>query len=193
MKTITELKDNEVFVFGSNLSGIHGRGAAKTAYTFFGAKWKQASGLQGKSYAIPTKNKEITAPLTIEEIKPFVDEFVSFAKSNPQLTFLVTKVGCGLAEYRPIQIAPLFKKCINLSNVVLPDSFSNEIVVRLKHISQLKIGDMVKVHIPYVKTILVRVSFIDLENWFVFAGDNDDDVDEESLPLYPNKEGFYKI
>lgn len=129
MKTITELKDNEIFVFGSNLSGYHGKGAAKTAYTLFGAKWKQASGLQGKSYAIPTKNREVVKALTIDEIRPFVDEFIAFAKANPQLTFLVTEVGCGLAGYRPVQIAPLFSGCIGLSNVVLPDSFSNEIMV----------------------------------------------------------------
>jgi len=119
---ISKLKDNEVFVFGSNLSGRHGKGAAKTALGW-GAKWGQAAGLQGKTYGIPTKDASIRRVLTINEIKPYVDEFVEFAKTNTQLTFLVTPIGTGLAGYKPKQIAPLFKNAVFLENVYLPKVF----------------------------------------------------------------------
>ncbi len=119
---ITNLEDNQVFVFGSNLSGRHGKGAAKQALTW-GAKWGQAAGLQSKTYGIPTKDASIRRILAISEIKPYVDEFIQFAKENPQLIFLVTAIGTGLAGYKPKQIAPLFKDAINLENVHLPAKF----------------------------------------------------------------------
>ena len=89
---ITELKDNEIFVFGSNLQGNHAGGAAAIAAKQFGAIWGQGVGLQGKSYGIPTMHGGI------EEIKPYVGEFIEFAKQNPNLKFLVTRIGCGIAE-----------------------------------------------------------------------------------------------
>ena len=119
---INNLKPDEVFVFGSNLGGKHGKGAAKTALSW-GAKWGQASGLQGKTYGIPTKDVTIRRTLTISEIKPFVDEFIIFAKERQDLIFLVTEVGCGLAGLKPKDIAPLFKGCIELNNVYLPQRF----------------------------------------------------------------------
>ena len=119
IKTISE---NEVFVFGSNLSGRHGKGAAKTALGW-GAKWGQAKGLQGKTYGIPTKDASIRRTLSIEEIKPFVDEFIEFAKSNENLIFLVTEIGCGLAGLKPKEIAPLFKEAVNVDNIYLPARF----------------------------------------------------------------------
>ena len=123
---ITELEENQIFVFGSNLSGIHGAGAAKTAIGF-GAKYGQSNGLQGKAYAIPTKDETIRRTLSIEEIKPFVDEFIEFVKTNENLSFLVTEIGCGLAGLTPNQIAPLFTECKNMSNVYLPARFWNVI------------------------------------------------------------------
>jgi hypothetical protein len=119
IKTISE---NEVFVFGSNLSGRHGKGAAKTALGW-GAKWGQAKGLQGRTYGIPTKDASIRRTLTIEEIKPFVDEFIDFAKANENLTFLVTEIGCGLAGLKPKEVAPLFKEAVNVFNIYLPARF----------------------------------------------------------------------
>lgn len=119
---ITMLKDNEIFVFGSNCSGRHGKGAAKTALGW-GAKWGQAAGLQGKTYGIPTKDASIRRVLSVNEIKPYVDEFIEFAKKNPQLTFLVTEIGCGLAGMKPKEIAPLFNEAINVSNIYLPTRF----------------------------------------------------------------------
>ena len=114
---ITELKENEIFVFGSNLQGLHGGGAARLAYNKFGAIWGQGVGLQGQSYGIPTMHGGV------DDIKPYVDEFIEFAKSHPELTFLVTRIGCGIAGFRDEEIAPLFKECIEMENVLLPRSF----------------------------------------------------------------------
>ena len=111
---ITELKENEVFVFGSNLSGFHGGGAARIAADKFGAVWGQGVGLQGQSYAIPTMQGGV------DTIKPYVDDFISFAKDHPELTFLVTKIGCGIAGFTEEEIAPLFRAAHSLDNVVLP-------------------------------------------------------------------------
>lgn len=114
---IRELKENEIFVFGSNLEGMHGGGAARLAYNKFGAIWGQGVGLQGQSYGIPTMHGGV------EAIKPYVDEFIEFAKSHPEMTFLVTRIGCGIAGFRDEEIAPLFKECIEIDNVILPISF----------------------------------------------------------------------
>lgn len=114
---ISKLAPNEVFVFGSNLEGIHGGGAALTAYKKFGAVWGQGTGLQGQSYGIPTMQGGV------ETIKPYVDEFIQFAKEHPNLRFLVTPIGCGIAGFTPSQIAPLFKEAKNIFNIYLPKEF----------------------------------------------------------------------
>lgn len=121
-ENISKLEQGYIFVFGSNLSGRHGKGAAKTALGW-GAKWGQAAGLQGRTYGIPTKDATIRRTLTIEEIKPFVDDFIEFAKTRPDLTFLVTEIGCGLAGYKPKDIAPLFVSAIDVENIYLPERF----------------------------------------------------------------------
>jgi hypothetical protein len=121
-KNITSIAENEVFVFGSNLSGWHGKGAAKTALGW-GAKWGQAAGLQGKTYGIPTKDAAIKRILRIDEIKPFVDDFIKWVKCHTNNTFYVTEIGCGLAGYKPKDIAPLFAECVNFKNVKLPKRF----------------------------------------------------------------------
>ncbi|MBQ1646915.1 MAG: hypothetical protein II047_00350, partial [Bacteroidales bacterium] len=99
---ISALRPNEIFVFGSNLAGMHGGGAARVAYDRFDAIWGQGVGLQGQSYAIPTMQGGV------ETIKPYVDEFVEFAAKHPEMKFLVTKIGCGIAGFRNEEIAPLF-------------------------------------------------------------------------------------
>lgn len=111
---ITDLAENEVFVFGSNLAGAHGGGAALLAYRKFGAIWGQGVGLQGQSYGIPTMHGGVDA------IKPYVDEFIEFAKTRPDLTFLVTRVGCGIAGFTNEEISPLFAKAHEVPNIVLP-------------------------------------------------------------------------
>ena len=114
---ITELGENEVFVFGSNLAGAHGGGAALLAYRKFGAIWGQGVGLQGQSYGIPTMHGGVDA------IKPYVDEFIEFAKTRPDLTFLVTRVGCGIAGFTNEEISPLFVKAHEVENIVLPSGW----------------------------------------------------------------------
>ena len=119
---INTLKDNEIFVFGSNLAGMHAGGAARAAAQKFGAVMGQGVGLQGQSYAIPTMQGGV------ETIKPYVDEFIKFADCHPELTFLVTRIGCGIAGFTDKEIAPLFVQAINLPNVHLPLNFWKELV-----------------------------------------------------------------
>lgn len=114
---ISELGENEIFVFGSNLSGSHGGGAAWLAYQRFGAIWGQGVGLQGQSYGIPTMHGGV------DVIRPYVDEFIAFAKQHPELTFLVTKIGCGIAGFSVNEIAPLFGEAIDVENIILPQEF----------------------------------------------------------------------
>lgn len=116
-ENITSLKPDEVFVFGSNLAGLHAGGAARFAMQRFGAVWGQGVGLQGQSYAIPTMQGGV------ETIKPYVDDFIDFAGKNPHLKFLVTEIGCGIAGFTPEQIAPLFTRAVGLDNVWLPTRF----------------------------------------------------------------------
>jgi hypothetical protein len=123
---ITSLNDGEIFVFGSNESGRHGKGAAKTALKW-GAIYGQAEGLQGRTYGIPTVNASITNSLSVVRIKPYVDRFIEFAKLHPELTFLVTEIGCGLAKIKHKDIAPLFKDAITISNIILPKKFRKEL------------------------------------------------------------------
>ena len=114
---VNSLADNEIFVFGSNLAGAHGGGAARAAYNRFGAVWGRGVGLQGQSYAIPTMQGGV------ETIKPYVDDFIRFAAENPQLSFLVTRIGCGIAGFRDADIAPLFAQAIDIDNIIFPRSF----------------------------------------------------------------------
>lgn len=119
---ITHLAPNEVFVFGSNLQGRHGGGAAHMAYEHFGAVWGKGVGLFGQSYAIPTMQGGV------ETIKPYVDEFIQFAIEHNELDFLVTEIGCGIAGFSPEEIAPLFVKVVvdDIKNIYLPESFYYE-------------------------------------------------------------------
>ncbi|MBQ8461554.1 MAG: hypothetical protein IJ543_03945 [Bacteroidales bacterium] len=114
---ISELRADEVFVFGSNLAGMHGGGAAWVAFRKFGAEMGVGVGLSGQSYAIPTMQGGV------ETIKPYVDEFIAFAKEHPELFFYVTRIGCGIAGFRDKQIAPLFAEAIDVTNICLPETF----------------------------------------------------------------------
>lgn len=99
---------NEIFVFGSNLDGRHGKGAALCARNDHGAKYGQGRGLQGNSYAIPTKSHTLR-PLTLGEINHYVAIFLDFAREHPELVFNITPIGCGWAGYTPQEIAPMFR------------------------------------------------------------------------------------
>ncbi len=104
----------EIFVFGSNLAGQHYGGAARIAYEKFGAEWGVGTGRTGQTYAIPTMHGGI------DDIKPYVDEFIEYARNHPNNRFLLTRIGCGIAGFNDSQIAPLFSKAMKLSNVNFP-------------------------------------------------------------------------
>lgn len=125
---ITRLAENEIFVFGSNLQGMHAGGAARIAHELFGAIWGQGVGLQGSSYAIPTMQGGV------ETIAPYVDEFITFAQEHPHMRFLVTRIGCGIAGFTDEEIAPLFAAAYHLDNVILPRQF-------VQYIEALHTGD----------------------------------------------------
>lgn len=110
---IEKLENNEVFVFGSNLSGKHIGGAARQAYLKFGAEWGVGSGPTGKCYAIPTLH------YGIDIVAQYVAAFIKYASEHRDQKFLVTKVGCGVAKFQANQIAPLFARAADLTNVYL--------------------------------------------------------------------------
>ena len=116
---ITQLKENEIFVFGSNLYGMHGGGAARTAHQQFGAEWGVGVGPTGKCYAIPTMHGGI------DTIKPYVDDFITYAKEHTNQHFYVTRIGCGIAGFTDEQMAPLFKDLQELDNVSIPKQWAD--------------------------------------------------------------------
>jgi hypothetical protein len=109
-----------IFVFGSNLAGRHGKGAALYARQQHGAVYGHGVSLQGNSYAIPTKDEQLNT-LPLEQIAGYVEQFKAFALSHPELMFQVTAIGCGLAGYKPQQIAPMFAGAP--ANCVLSEEF----------------------------------------------------------------------
>lgn len=113
---IAQLKPNEVFVFGSNAQGMHYGGAAAFAVAHFGAVMGNGEGMQGQTYAIPTMEG-------LDNLRPAVERFIEFAKTHTEQTFLVTPIGCGIAGYKPEDIAPMFAEALPLANVYLPQSF----------------------------------------------------------------------
>lgn len=113
---VNVLDEGEIFVFGSNIHGAHMGGAARVAMEKFGAIWGIGEGLQGSSYAIPTMEG-------LENLAPAVQRFTAFAMQQQELRFLVTAIGCGIAGYRPEEIAPLFQEAAHLPNVYLPLPF----------------------------------------------------------------------
>lgn len=125
---IEKLAPDEIFVFGSNLAGHHMGGAARTAMEHFGAKWGVGEGIQGQSYAIPTMQGGV------DTIRPYVGRFLDLADEWDQNTFLVTRIGCGIAGFSPEQIAPLFDRALDMYNVVLPKDFFDIIVARRKRL-----------------------------------------------------------
>lgn len=118
---VSELRENEIFVFGCRRSGRHYEGAANFARWHFGAIVGQGEGLQGQSYAIPT------AGVGLGAIRTAVSRFTRFATENPSLNFLVTPVGCGLGCWKVSTIAPLFREASLLPNVWLPKEFWEEL------------------------------------------------------------------
>jgi len=153
---ITSLEANEVFVFGSNLAGMHGGGAARLAYEKFGAEWGKGDGLYGQSYAIPTMQGGV------ETIKPYVDKFIEYAALECDKTYLVTKIGCGIAGFKDEEIAPLFAKAIYYDNIILPESFV-KIILSLPPTMPTAVKDMLY---GQTKTIIDIVKEMDKEEHF---------------------------
>jgi hypothetical protein len=127
---INSLNANEIFVFGSNVNGIHGAGAAKLAREKFGAEQGVGIGPTGRCYAIPTRSAKILpndrlkfTTLPIVSIFSYVSEFIKYTKIHPEEIFLVTPIGCGLAGYKAVDIAPAFNEARYLKNIYLPKLF----------------------------------------------------------------------
>jgi len=114
---IVHLEPNQIFVFGSNTDGKHDKGAALTAVRKFGAKYGKGEGLYGQSYALPTVGNNLSF-MSLDRVQIHVDRFIKCANEHPELEFLVTKVGCGLAGHKEKDIKPMFKDCP--SNCILP-------------------------------------------------------------------------
>ena len=114
---VTSLNENEIFVFGSNIHGVHNGGASAYALQNFGAVNGQAEGLQGQSYAIPTDGVDVN------ELYLGIRRFHDFAQAHPELIFYVTRIGCGTAGWSVFRVAPMFADCANLDNVKLPKEF----------------------------------------------------------------------
>lgn len=119
---VESLPENTVFVFGSNEAGRHGAGAARAALLLFGAVYGVGVGMQGQSYAIPTKDMNIQ-PLPLASIEKYIGDFLHFARHVPELDFLLTKIGCGLAGFTVEEIAGLFKGKFIPNNVIVPKDF----------------------------------------------------------------------
>jgi len=114
---ITELKENEIFVFGSNIGGMHGGGAARIANMKFGAEWGVGEGITGQCYALPTMEGGV------DYVASKVQNFIKCASEHPELKFYVTRIGCGIAGFTDEEIAPLFQTAMEMDNVILPESF----------------------------------------------------------------------
>ena len=135
---IESLMDHQIFVFGSNTEGRHGKGAALVAIEKFGAVYGQAKGLQGNSYAVITK--DLTKPfnermrsVSLESIQIQVNELIEFAKKSDYFTFFVTEIGCKHAGFKIREIAPMFTAAKNVENIYLPKRFWRELYYRDQH------------------------------------------------------------
>lgn len=133
-ENVVNLDENEIFVFGSNEAGIHGAGAARIAFLKFGAEMGLGNGLSGNSYAIPTKDRNVET-LSLDKVKSYIEEFIGFVLNHQNLTFYLTKIGCGLAGFTIEEIKNIFWEVIEEyrtesskeqylpSNLIIPKEF----------------------------------------------------------------------
>ena len=136
IKSIKDLKDRPIFVFGSNVQGEHVGGAALFALKEFRASMRRGFGFQGQSYAIPTcirltneNGVRYTKPFdNVNQIKPYVDAFINDVETYPNFTYYVTKIGCGIAGFKENEVAELFRDCLDMENVILPKEFVDYLI-----------------------------------------------------------------
>ena len=114
---VESLSQCEIFVFGSNLEGQHMGGAARTAYEKFGAEWGVGDGPTGQCYAIPTMHGGLN------DIRPYAEQFITYAKAHPKNRFLLTRVGCGIAGFKDIDMAQLFEDALDVPNISYPQQW----------------------------------------------------------------------
>ena len=200
---ISSLKPDEVFVFGCNLQGYHGGGAARAAVKKFGAIWGQGIGLQGQSYAIPTMQGGV------ETIKPYVDRFIDFSKEHQELFFYVTRIGCGIAGFTDSEIAPLFKNAIEIANICLPKPFVdilNEPTAAIPHAPKsykMMMYGQCRTFADIIKTLNTKKryrSFEELlpdfdgviEQYLPRGAENQDSLSIMEKVLYDNKEILFE-
>lgn len=129
-ENIEKLNNNEVFIFGSNEGGRHEGGAAKVAFENFGAKWGKGYGLEGMTFALPTKNKKFRT-LPLATVKNYLKDLIEFVYNNPNLKFYLTKIGCGLAGFRVEEIKGIFWEAIEEYNKLenKEDSFPINLII----------------------------------------------------------------
>ncbi len=143
---VERLSKCEIFVFGSNLEGMHAGGAARVAYEKFGAEWGVGDGPTGKCYAIPTMHGGL------EEIRPYAKKFIEYAKAHPMNRFLLTRVGCGIAGFKDSDMAQLFEDALDVPNITYPRQWFPFMLIgitlglktpREKTVAPLVISDMI--------------------------------------------------
>ena len=155
---IQTLNDDEVFVFGSNREGAHAGGAARVARVKFGAIMGKGVGIQGQSYAIPTMHGGVDA------IKPYVDDFIEYARTHPEQFFYVTRIGCGIAGFRDEDIAPLFKNALDVENICLPESFFRIIAINVPKELKTMMYGQVRTMIDLLKALNIEKPIKDIED-----------------------------
>ncbi len=122
---------NHILVYGSNLAGRHGAGAALFAQKYWGAEYGIGVGRTGNAYGIPTKDQNIRT-LSLDDIQFYVSQFKLFTYTNPDLTFLITRIGCGLAGYKDEQVAPMFINLELAKNVLFPPEWKDVLYQAIK-------------------------------------------------------------
>jgi hypothetical protein len=151
---VTELSRCEIFVFGSNLAGHHGGGAARIAFDKFGAEWGNGVGPQGQSYAIPTMQGPV------ETIKPYADDFIAYAKEHPLNRFLLTRVGCGIAGFTDEEIAPLFVEALDIPNISIPEEWLPIMIAEPHRIENKDVEDPKVVDEQILQELCIKYKYV---------------------------------
>ncbi len=136
-RDIDRLMYNEIYVFNANLAGKHLHPSAKLAKEKFGAIEGKGKGLQGQSYAIPFRDENLKK-MPLDLVERYINEFITFAKDNPNKIFLVTEIGTGIGEFKYTQVAELLKETINMKNIKLPSPYIAHIITPKRDFKRIK-------------------------------------------------------